>query len=443
MSHAKSLLFKIITRSLFVVGLGVGIVFIPNLSIFDEAQLPEITERLSKQVNPNIEGNAAYHLYGFAAASDKDPYTVGKAVVATLQSKHAKGEMAHLTEQEAAELYGGNGKWDEEWSAIYPAADCKPREKADCFAQLLAQVKSQPFTQPRLLVQLERYNNIIKLPHLIEEMRLMDYTSPFPNYYIVMQMGKLSQANAYHASGLDGLISNSQADMQFWRMALADSQTLLGRMVTLASLRRNLSALSFAIGKEAELSPTQIQSLQTLLKPLTSNETSMDRALTGELRFGAENWKTAPNETPEGESRILSHLTQPTASANLFYLHTLKPTFALSQMSSKDFYERAQTPVKALEFSRFNPYNLGGKIYLSKNWQLSPYIGRTHDLAGLYSLVALQLELKTNPPQDVIAAIKSSPYKNPYTEKPFDYDPATKALSFQCFEVKDVCKITL
>jgi hypothetical protein len=115
----------------------------------------------------------------------------------------------------------------------------------------------------------------------------------------------------------------------------------------------------------------------------------------------------------------------------------------MSQMPAPEFYERAQIPVKALAFSRFNPYNLGGKIYLSNNWQYVSYIGRAHDLAGLYSLVALQLELKANPPQDVIAAIKSSPYKNPYTEKPFDYDPATKALSFQCFEVKDVCKITL
>jgi hypothetical protein len=443
MSHARSLLFKIVTRTLFVVGVGAGIVFIPNLAIFDEAQLPEITERLSKLVNPTVEGNAAYHLYGLGAASDKDAYSVGKAVVATLQSKHAKGEMANLTEQETIDIYGGKEKWDEEWETIYPAASCKPREKADCFAELLAQVKTQPFSQPRLLVQLDRYHNIIKLPHLIEEMRLMDWTSPFPNYYIVMQMGKLSQARAYQDEGLDGLIRSSQADMQFWRMALTDSQTLLGKMVTLASLRRNLSALSYAISKESNLSPAQIQSLQTLLKPLTPDEVNINEALTGELRFSAESWKTAPKETPEGESIVLRLLTQQTASANLFYHHTLKPTFALSQMSAYEFYERAQTPVKALEFSHFNPYNLGGKIYLSKNWQLSPYIGRTHDLTGLYSLVALQLELKTNPPQDVMTAIKSSPYKNPYTDKPFDYDPATKALSFPCFEVKDVCKIFL
>jgi hypothetical protein len=443
MAIARSLLFKITTRSAFVVGLGVGIVFVPNLSLFDEALLPEITVQLSNPINPDIEGNATYHLYGLAAASDKDPYTVGKAVVATLQSKHAKRQMANLTEQETVELYGGKEKWDEEWSAAYPATSCTPRAKADCFAELLPQVKAQPLTQARLLVQLERYNNIIKLPHLIEDTRLMDWTSPFPNYNLAMQVGKLSQANTYNASGLDGLISNSQADMQFWRMGLADSQTLLGRMVSLASLRRNLSALSYAISKETEISTDQVQNLQTLLKPLTSKEITMDRALTGELRFSAENWKTAPNEIPQGESRILSFLNQPTASVNLFYRHTLKPTIALSKMPAPEFYEHAQTPVKALEFSRFNPYNLGGKIYLSKNWQYAPYIGRAHDLAGIYSLVALQLELKTNVPQDVAAAIKSSTYKSPYTNKPFDYDSATKTLSFRCFDAKDICSINL
>jgi len=443
MSHTKPLFIKITTRSLIVIGLAAGIVFTPNLSIFDEALLPEISERLSKTANPNVDGNAAYHLYGLAAASDKDPYAVGKAVVTMLQSKHAKGEMANLTEQETAALYGGNGKWDEEWPALYPAASCNPREKTDCSAELLAQVKTQPFSQPRLLVQLERYNNIIKLPHLIEDMRLMDYTSPLPNYYIVMQMGKLSQARAYQDAGLEGLINSSHADMEFWRMALADSQTLLGRMVSLAALRRNLSALSYAISKETNLSPTQTQSLQTLLKPLTREEVNINEALTGELRFSVENWKTAPKKFPEGESSALWLLIQPTASANLFYRHTLRPVFTLSKMSASEFYERAQTPVKALEFSRFNPYNLGGKIYLSKNWQLSPYIGRAHDLTGLYSLVALQLELKINPPQDLNEAIKSSPYKNPYTEKPFDYDPANKTLSFTCFDAKDICKIAL
>ena len=438
-----SITLKTLTSISTVTLLAAAIVFLPNLGIFDEQLLPEISERLSVPINPNVEGNAAYHLYGLAAASDKDPYRVGKAVVARLQSKHAQGEMANLSEQDTVELYGGKEKWDETWQNLYPAANCNPREKADCFAELLAQVNILPLSQPRLLVQLERYHSIIKLPHMIEDTRSMDYTSPLPNYYVIMQMGKLSQAKDYQEQGLDGLIANSRTDMQFWRTALTGSQTTIGRMVAFASLRRNLSALSYAIGKAPTLTPEQIQNLQALLKPLTPREISSEQMLLSELRFNVQNWQTAPIKIPEGTSVLMWTLSQPTASANWFYRQTLKPALALNKLTAVEFYERAQAPIKPLEFSRFNPYNLGGKISQSQNWQLASYIGRAHDLAGIYSLVALQLELKIKPPLDFVSAINASPYKNPYTEKPFDYDPASKVLSFSCFDLKDICKITL
>ena len=442
MIRTKSLLFKIITRSLLVIGAGIGIVFIPNLSLFDEALLPEITEILSKPVNANIEGNAVYSLYGFAAASDKDPHTVGKAVVEMLQSKHPKGKFAHLTEEESTSLYGDNKKWDEEWSSLYPATNCKPRERGNCFELLLAEVKEKPLTDPRLLTQLERYHRIVQLPHFIEETQLMDYTSPVPNFYLMMQTGKLSQADAYLHNGLDGLIANSQADMQFWRMALSDSRTLIGKMVAIASLRRSLSALSYALGSEPHLSQAQETNLRSLLAPLKPAEISSKNVLTGELRFSAENAKTAPQKPPE-DMLLAWMLSQPTATANWHYRQSLKPAFALDQLSPMEFYERAQTSAPALEFSRFNPYNLGGKLSLSKNWQYVSYLGRAHDLAGMYLLIALQLELKINHPENLGAAVKASAFRNPYTGKPFDYDSATNSLGFQCFDVKDICRINL
>jgi hypothetical protein len=278
---------------------------------------------------------------------------------------------------------------------------------------------------------------------MIEDTRLLDYTSPLPAFGPVLYLSRLNQAAAYQHSGLEGLIRSSQMDMKFWRKTLVESQTLIGRMITINALRGDLLSLSYAINKMPNLTPAHEKNLQELLKPLLQHEINMDAALISELRLSVNNRDFYAENVPEGISLPLKFLIQQTASVNLYYKGTIKTGFVFGKMSPSEFYERAQNPVKATPFSRFNPYNLGGKIAQSKNWQLPPYIGRAHDLAGIYSLVALQLELKTNPPQDVAAAIKSSPYKNPYTEKPFDYDPATKALSFQCFEVKDVCKITL
>lgn len=197
MSPTKSLLFTITTRTTFVVVLALGFILTPNLSIFDEELLPEIVEHLKNPANPAIEGNATYSLYGIAAATGKDPDTVGRSVVQLLQTKHASGQFANLTEDESNAVYGANKKQDAEWQSAYPAADCNPREKNNCFEELLAQVRETPLTDTRLMAQLERYRHIIELPHFIEETRLLDYTSPLPNYYLMMQLGKLSQASAY------------------------------------------------------------------------------------------------------------------------------------------------------------------------------------------------------------------------------------------------------
>lgn len=164
--------------------------------------------------------NAIYPLYSISAATGKDPDAVGQSVIKSLQSKHAKGEFANLTQEEKTALYGGDEKWDAEWQAVYPAADCIPRKQTNCFSELLVDIRDTPF--------------------------------------------------AY-----------------------------------------------------------------------------------------------------------------------------------------------------------------------------APYIGRAHDLAGIYSLVALQLELKMIAKQDWPAAIKSSHHKNPYTKKPFDYDAATQSLGFSCFSAADICQIQL
>ena len=134
------------------------------------------------------------------------------------------------------------------------------------------------------------------------------------------------------------------------------------------------------------------------------------------------------------------------ASANWYYRQTLKPAFAFNNMSPAEFFEHTQTPTKPLEFSRFNPYNLGGKNIPIKKMgirNLYIYIGRAHDLAGIYSLVALQVELKSITEQDWADAIKQSSYKNPYTAKPFDFDTTTKSLSFSCFSESDICQAQL
>jgi hypothetical protein len=434
-----------ILRSIAIVcTLAAAIVVVPNLSVFDEAPLPEISQLLKDHlVNPDVEGNAYYYLHGMSASSDKNPLQVGKAIIHTLQSKHANGELANLTETEKAALYGSALNEDDEWQAIMATTNCIPRKKNDCFEQSLAALKNIPYTQARLQTQLARYQKVIHFPHFIEDTARLDYTSPFPSFLLITKMGELSQTKSYSESGLDGLISSSQLDMGFWRRVLTDSQTLIGKMVSIASLRRDLDGLNYGIRNASALTEKQIEQLQLILAPLNREEISMQPMLIGELRFGVENWRTAPKVIPEGQSYLLWTLTQPMATANWHYRQSLKPALALDQLSPGEFYEQAQTPTPALTFSRVNPYNLGGKLSLVKNAKYTDYLGRAHDLAGIYRLLSLQVELKEIPPADWPVSIKNSRHKNPYTQKAFDYDAVTRIVSFRCFDPKDQCGIRL
>ena len=444
MSHARSILFKIITRTALVAGLSVGIVFIPNLTIFDEKLSPEITQLLSKPADPDITGNAAIQVYGLRADSHLDILQVGKSLLAQLRQKHKKGEPANLSDQEEKVLFGNND-FDKEWEALYPAIGCNYRNQDNCLPMLRAQIRATPVNDQRLQIQLERYSAIIQQPHFIEDTRGMDFSSPLPDYSTLLHLNRLRNVSILEQRGLNGLIDN-KADIRFWRMALTESQTLLGKMVALVTLRADLASLSQAVREEPQLTNEHISALKKLLEPLNQDEINIDEAFTSELRIVVDNqqefFKSFSNQKVSN-LWFLNLLVQPTASVNLYFKQTYKPVYAFGKLSSPDFYSRAQQPVKQTEFSNLNPYNLGGKIKLSKPWQLADYIGRVHDVAGIYSLIALQVELKTHLPQDVVAAIKASPHKNPYTDKPFEYDSANKILSFTCFDAKDVCKIAI
>ncbi|MEN0039517.1 MAG: hypothetical protein AAGC78_20745 [Cellvibrio sp.] len=445
MSHAKALLIKILTRSTFVTGLALGIVLIPNLAIFDEALAPEISQLLSNPANPDIPGNAAPDAYGLAAESSRDIKQVGEKFIAALRDKRAQGKSASLSEQEIKDFLGGSD-FDKTWQALYPAAKCVPREYDNCFENLLADINVTPITNERLHSQIERYRLIIQQSHYIEDIRSMDSASPLPSYGPMLQLGKIINADAYLTKGIDGLIETARADLKFWRIVLGESQTILGKMIALNALRGDLQALSYAISQQPALSDKQRQELQNLLLPLGREEIAIDEALLTEFRMMVENRQTFFlffSATPGNESWFLNLLVQPTASVNRYFKYAYQPSYNFSKLTAPEFYMRAQAPIRPVEFSRFNPYNLGGKIKLSQPWQIADYIGRAHDLAGIYSLVSLQLELTAAAQQDISERIASSSYKNPYSEKSFDYDAKTNTLSFRCFDVKDTCKIRL
>lgn len=423
--------------------LALGILLIPNLSVFDEELLPEITEHLATLRHPDIEGNAAPLMYGLAAASDRDMESAGEAMLARLHAKYRENKPANLSEQEYLEIMGGQDL-DKHWSSLYPAVRCNPREQSNCFDILLSELEKNPVNDQRLLVQLARYKSIIQMPHFIEATHELDANSPLPEYGQSLYLGRIVAADSYLNAGINGLIKTSTAEMKFWRTALKESQTLLGKMVAINTLKRNLDNLSYAISKEPELTDDTLAALGDLLQPLHHDELHVD-LFAGEYRIMANDPDvfTSMGENLKTPKWLLRLLGQHKATVNRVYQQTYAPAQKLSQMSSPDFYIAAQAPLKPLSFSRLNPYNLGGKIATDHVWEMADYIGRIHDLNGIFLLVNLQRELKVSAPHDLTTAIKASRFRNPYTQKPFAYEPATNTLSFACYDARDSCRIQL
>lgn len=446
MSHPSSLFIKIITRILLVIGLALGILLIPNLLIFDEQLSPEITALLGKPIQADSTGNAAVYIYGMNAESSLDLKVAGEALLAELRKKHNRGEPASLSDEEVGIIFNGHD-FDKTWPELYPTAlKCNPRDQIDCFESILNELKATPITNERLLTQIERYRFIVEQLYFSEDVSYLDFTSPVPNYAISLQLSRLLAAEAYLHHGMDGLIESTSQDIKFWHIVLKEGQSLLGKMVAINALRGNLFALSYGISKEPKLTENQIRNLRSLVNPIANKDVNIEDAIKADFHImvnSIEQFLDLISTTGETKQWLLYPMTQPNATINLSYRQFYKPAITLSQMSPVDFYESAQTPTQPFEFSRMNPYNLGGKFNMPGPWRYSGYIGRVHDLTGLYALVRLQLELKINASDDVLAAIRASSFKNPYTQKPYDYDTNKKELGFRCFDMKDACRIQL
>lgn len=429
------------------IGIALGTLLIPNLSIFDEDLQPEIRKLIT---TPSVDifqaDNAAIAIYGLASHSSLDAHKVGEQLLRKLQKKHLQQKPAALSDGELEQLLNGKDL-DKEWQNSYPVTGkCNPRDQLHCFATGLTELKATPIINERLLAQLERYKNIRAQSRYIDDIHSLDFSSPLPNYSVALQLSRLATIDAYLHAGLDGLIAESTSDMQFWQMVLRDSQTLIGKMVAINALRGNLLALSYAISAAENLSDIQSALLDKQIKPLTSPDFNFAAAVTGEflmMNNSTAQFREWMFSRDDMKQWLLYPLTQTNASINMGYARFYQPAIALSQVASSAFYQQVQLPPQPLEFSRLNPYNLGGKINLVPPLPYYSYIGRGHDLTGIYEMLRLQLDIKRTQPIDIAQFIKTSNAKNPYTQQVFDYDEQHRQLSFRCFDAKDICSIQL
>jgi hypothetical protein len=432
------------TRFGILAGVLVALTILINLSWFDERLHPDLV-RLASPQPVSMEGNVYPLIYGFPAASDRDPRQAGLAIIETLRARFASGDGATLSEQEIGDILG-NPDAPDVWNGIFPALDCNARFEIDCADRLIADAALADTNRPRLGLLLGRYETMLGMPRF-EENQEYDISTPLPAYGAVMAIARIRLALKFRTGSTQEILAGIAEDVAFWKRMLRDGQSLIAKMIALAGLRNDTMFVS-ALLREGSLSADEIDAVDRVLSPLTADERDIGETFLAELRIVLLSGKPYALLL-DGPPAVTRLALQENATLNEHYVNATIPLQLRASLSASEFYAREAHGPLVYEIRAVPPplYNLGGKLVLKRTASgigYTDYISRVHDIDGRIALVRLQAEIARSPtrrPEDIV---RDSRHRNPYTLEPFDYDPDARVIGFACLaNGTDVCAVAL
>lgn len=425
------------TRALWLVGILIAFTIFINLSWFDEDLHPDLA-RIVEARPVSMQDNAYPAVYGFNAANDHDPRAAGLAIIEHLRERYRAGERIALTAGELDEILG-NPPADEDWRNRLPAISCESRFELDCADRLIADFDSVDELPARLRDLLDRYETILQTPRFEENQEFDAYTL-IPPYGLVMQAARVRLADSYQNSPTSAFLADIGTDIQFWKLMLRDGQSLIAKMVALAGLRNDTTFLSTLI-RTRQLSSDQLAQIASILEPLSDDERDIGETFLAEMRISLLSAKPFA-VVMDGPAWINRLALQENATINENYVGLFVPLRLRAAMSAQEFYRgHGQTDVSN-PVRLFPPplYNLGGKLTLNSAGSIlghQDYISRVHELDGRISLVLLQAEIAGSPNRRVEDVVRSSRYRNPFTQEPMNYNQTEQTIGFDCISNSD------
>ncbi len=446
---------KTLIRSLkylaLVIVIFIAAVIVINLPFFDEKLLPEVKALLKHNEIEIDKGNAYIAIWGLSAPDDKPFYETGVNLMQYYKKIKKQDKLAEITDSDISKIVG-KGEQDNVWLMKYKR--CRSLDTSNCLEKNSLFLKENPVNQPRLIKMLIRYTNIVKMKKFQYIME-SHITTPILPYYKILRLSQISLTKAYTEKESVDFISELNRDIEFWRMLLRQSNTLIDKMVSIAALRNDYQYLSAYLSQNI-ISKYEKATIKNMLTNLSVKEHNMSEVFKTEtkmsLYFLQLIWRKSDNDTNFKEI-INFALWQKNATFNFIYKEQFLPLTCISELTASKFYKFTilnnnsdchQLKKYKLGFSPKNLYNPVGKILVSVDVPAySNYIARPHDLDGLISLIKLQLALKSVDHNQWQQAINTSRIRNPYTGKPMTYDKEKQQLSFKCLDKNSVCKIKL
>jgi len=440
---------KVLFPLLGLLGIFVVIVLTMNMSVFDEELNTEIVDIMQPRPMPAENENAYFAIWGLAASSDKEMISAGIELINRYFMNRDKNGRDEIFPEDYDEVFGGQD-FDKEWLDTY--SRCSSRTEYGCLLKMSAQLESTPITSERLEVMLSRYTQIVQMTKF-QQINHTSIATPLPAYSAVLRLNQIKLAQLYNLELYELFIEQVEVDLEFWKMVLVQGNTLIDKMIAVASIWTDIQYLSEFIRTKSPSIELQEKVVQ-LLEPLTREELDISDAFITEATMM---YRYVSNITQEEMETVfglkllpINLLLQPNTTSNSHYENFLKPIVRLSKQSKSQFYQAIELDLidlnKAFDvnFNLSNLYNLGGKLLLNFGiWSPTDYIARVHDLNAMTSLVRLQLQLKDVPEHSVESAINASTIKSPYTNKAMNFDKENNWLGFDCLGKSAHCKIKL
>jgi hypothetical protein len=394
------------------------------------------------------EDNAYIYVMGFTVAPDESPYQMGLRRIAWLRESTSLQPLDISRDPLGKRPDYRVGRL----AAIREFIDaCKPASVScdtafgtgdGVFEQWMA-------SESWLLV---RYRELIPRRGWRETVPT-DLSAPFPSYQLVMDGQKLLLLNAKILARRGEYASVRQLleeDLRFWRGVLESSDTLVSRMIATAAITRHFE-LGNLIFREIPPGDVMAAVPAEWNVALSESELSMRRCLVGEWTFMSAalrnmmTYRSAPNDESFA-SGVLGRLTAPfyqqqdTINAHAEYLSEMAERMSVPL----DEYEEALS--RATEFSARtrseavpprSVYNIIGRIATGVGaYDYGSYARRVGDLEGVrrVALAAVTLRAAKVAAAEVPAQLAVTSLRNPYDDRPFEWDPKSSAIIFRGLE---------
>lgn len=407
-------------------------------------------ERLSRERPPVADADNGYvYVAGFSVARQRDPQVWGARRVAWAEKILAQPPADPVTG-----FPGSEHDFKRERSASVQAlSEACRKVDMGCLEALEAGDKSIAEWLASEGWVLARYKTLLAHKGWREPVP-WDERVPLPQYGQVHEGQKLLLAEAWTLAGRGdaaGIRRLLDADVRFWRHALAEADNLIPKMVAAAALRRHFAWSNLVLRR---LPPAAASDAAPPLwkVPVSDAERSMLRSLAGEWAFFDRTIRReAESDDPPYTSeeipatvgkRVLWRMSSPmfqVQDTSNRYADLLASVAETLQVPYEDYpraFQRARAlPDEAAEAAfPSRPYNvLGDILFAIGAGDVTPYAVRVADLEGLRraTLLALGLRARGVPPAQVPRELLADvSLRNPYDGKPFAWDARANAIVF-------------